>query len=128
VPGNSLTAFLAWLDIIPGRHWLAAGDADGLAAAIQADYKPSGVTSLSPMGERLPFPDGNFDVAVAAVPRAPALELLQELRRVVFPSGTVGLLVCQASQAELEALLRRARLHAVHSRADESAVFARGAR
>lgn len=125
--------FLAWLDVIPGRHWLVVGshqDAGMLGEAIAADYKPSAVTTFElPEDEGLPFAHGTFDVAVASSSAAPSVGLLQEMRRVIFPSGTVGLCGLLATAQGLELLLHQAGLHAVQSRRLMSgAIAVRGAR
>lgn len=134
MPADSAFEFLTWLDVIPGRNWLVVGsgaDASGLEQAIANDHRPSAVTSFEMLqGGRLPFVEGTFDVAVAVLAQAPLVGLLEEMRRVIFPSGTVGICVLEAATPRaMEALLHHAGLHAVQTlRLQNGALSARGAR
>lgn len=116
-------AFLAWLDLPPGRRWLDVGCGTGaLGAAILQQCAPAQVTGVEPsagflqkarasMGERMqlhqgkaeaiPLPDGAADAVVSGlvlnfVPDAPAA--LREMARVAAPQGTVAAYVWDYAQ------------------------------
>ncbi|HLG72608.1 MAG TPA: hypothetical protein VK009_19495 [Chloroflexota bacterium] len=120
-----LHAFLRWLDIIPGRGWLALGP-PALAETIWRDTRANAVTERRPECP-LEFPEGTFDVVVAELSSAD-VELAREMRRVIWPSGTAGAYSQSLSAAELERLFRQAGLRAVQSASLPGGVAVRGAR
>lgn len=132
--------FLRWLDVIPGRGWLVAGCAGGgLTEAILRTMRPTAVTTVDPsradldlvardIGDPrarfevddlrfLPFETGTFDVAVSglALDFPQPEQIVVEMRRTLWPSGTVGIYARSSDAQSAERLLRGAGLRAVQS-------------
>jgi hypothetical protein len=115
---------LLWLDIIPGRNWLILGPgAAELAGLVREGSQPTGVTVAE---DALSFETSTFDVAIvlaAPVTRA----LVDELRRIVWPAGTVAAQV-SAKPGVIESIFEAASLHAVQSCALGGLTAVRGTR
>ncbi|MFI5269423.1 MAG: hypothetical protein ACHQ7M_18760 [Chloroflexota bacterium] len=115
---------LRWLDIIPGRNWLILGaGAAALAELVRAGSQTTGVTVAE---DTLLFGTSTFDVAIVVA--APLTEaLLDELRRTVWPAGTVAA-YASGEPAVLESTFRAAGLHAVQACTLAGRAAARGTR
>ena len=115
---------LRWLDIIPGRRWLVLGpEAEDLAHAIWEDMQPAGVSVAD---DTQPFADSTFDVTILAQGE-PSAAVALELRRVIWPAGTV----CIYGGGDVLALSRMfedASLHAIQTRVFGELTAVRGVR
>ena len=102
---------LRWLDVIPGRNWLVLGSAAAeLAGLVREGSQPAGVSVAQ---DTPSFGNSTFDVVI--VTTGPVTEAaVAELRRVVWPGGTVAAYVSGEASA-LWRLFQAAGLHAVQS-------------